>query len=159
MRAIGIHEPATVRSQHLDGFLGSDRSLCDDLLAERFHHWLAFRSQHWLAIRRDFRDLLRLNKLRRGVGLEILNHALRDQQQSINDASRQQYPERCTRGVYPEISQSLLFFSRDPADKRHGQRYPNRSRREVVISQARHLRQIAHGLLTAIKLPVGIRSK
>ena len=156
MGAVGIEETAAIGAQHLDGFLRRDRALRDGLVGDRIHHWLAVLADHRLAIRSGLLDLLRFDQLHRVIRLQILHHSLRNQSQRVDDAHRQQHPQRGARHVHPEVADGFLFPPRDAANEGDGQRDADRRRREVVIGESGHLGEIAHRGLTRVVLPVGV---
>ena len=84
MRRVGVEEAAAIGAQHLDGFLRSHRALRDGLL-------------------RAF------ERGRVGVGMQILNHALRAEQQRANDRERQQDIKRRARQIDPEVADGLAL--------------------------------------------------
>ena len=90
------------------------------------------------------------------VGVEVLDHALRDEDQRAHDADRQQEIEGAAHQVHPEVAQVLRAAAGQPAHQRHRQHDAGGSGDELVKGQAGHLRQIAHGLLAGIVLPVGV---
>ena len=102
---------------------------------------------------------LRIDELRGVVRLEILRHALPDQEQSAQNANRHQHPERRARHVHPEVAEGVLFAPRDPANDGDGQGDSDRRGNKVVIGQARHLRQVGHGRFRDVGLPVGVGRK
>ena len=71
-------------------------------------------------------------------------------------ADRQQHPERRARHVDPEVADGLLLLLRDAADERDRHRDAGRRRHEVVIREPGHLREVAHGRLAAVRLPVRV---
>ena len=105
MGAVGIEKSAAVGAQHLDRFLRSNRPLRNRLVGNGIHHRFAIRTNHRLAIGSGLLDLLRFEQFRGVIRPEILHDALRNQQQRIDDAGRQQYPESGAGHVDPEISE------------------------------------------------------
>ena len=108
MRAVGIEESAAVGAQHLDGFLGCDRSLGDHLVGDRVHYRFAIGPHHWFAVG-DSLHLLRFDQLDCVIRFEVLHHALRDQEQRIDDTGRQQHPQSGPGKVDPEIADGVFF--------------------------------------------------
>ncbi len=102
---------------------------------------------------------LRLHQLCLVIGTEVLHHPLRDQQQRINQAPRQQHPQSSARSIDPKVTQRLRLSPRDAPDQCHCQRDPDRCGKEVMVGQSEHLRQIAHRHLWHIRLPVRVRRK
>src|SRR5436305_1487710 len=67
-----------------------------------------------------------------------------------------QPPNRAANEIYTEISNRLLLPPHDAANERDRQRNADSRRNEVVISQSRHLGEVAHRRLATVVLPVGI---
>ena len=134
MGGVGIEEASAVGAQFLDGFLGGHRSLRDDLLG-------AFHGGHG------------------GVGLQILNHALRAQKQSADERYRQQHVQGRAGHVHPEIAQGPHFMARESPDHGNRDRQARRGRYEVLHRQGGHLHEIAERGFSAVGLPVGVRQK
>ena len=148
MRAIGVEEAAAVGAENLDGFLRSDGALGDHLIGDGLRTGLAAR------VRAGNR--LRIDKLRGVVGPEILDHALRDKHEGDDQARREKDPEHAAGGIDPKIADGLGLFPRDAADDGNGQGDAHRGGSEVVICEAGHLREVAHGRFPAVVLPVGV---
>ena len=90
------------------------------------------------------------------VGVEVLDHALRDEDQRAHNTDGQQEIERAAHEIYPEAAKVLRAAAGKPAHQRHRQSNAGRGGDELVKGQAGHLGQIAHGLLASVVLPVGI---
>ncbi len=58
--------------------------------------------------------------------------------------------------VHPEVAERLRAAARQPAHQRHRQHDAGGGGDELVKGQASHLRQVAHGRLASVVLPVGI---
>ena len=58
--------------------------------------------------------------------------------------------------VDPEVADGVLLRLGDAADERDRHRDADRRRHEVVIREAGHLREIAHGRFAAVRLPVRV---
>ena len=58
--------------------------------------------------------------------------------------------------VDPEIAEGVALALRDAANERNRERDADGGRREIVVRQAGHLREIAHRRLAAVRLPVRI---
>ncbi len=134
MGGVGVEEASAVGAQFLDGFLRGHRSLRDDLLGA-FHGGDG------------------------GVGLQILNHALRAQKQRADERYRQQHVQRGARHVHPEIAQGPYFMAREASDHGNRDRQARRGRYEILHRQRGHLHEIAERGFSAIGLPVGVRQK
>jgi hypothetical protein len=55
-----------------------------------------------------------------------------------------------------KIAHAARLFLPEAADQGEHHRDPGRGREEVLCAECEHLRQIAHGRLAAITLPVGV---
>ena len=131
MRRVDVEEAAAVGPQVLDDLHRGHRPLGDGLR-------------------------LPVQGMHDRVGVEVLDHALRDEDQRAHDADGQQEVERAARQVHPEVAQVLRAAAREPAHQRHRQRDAGSGGDELVKGQPGHLRQIGHGLLAGIVLPVGV---
>ena len=136
MSAISVEEPAAVGAQHLDGLLRSHRAL-----------------RNGLHLRRLF------ERMRGGVGVQILRHALADQQERIDERGRDKDVQEDARGVDPEVNDGGRCGPLDAANQGNGDRDACRGREKVVRGEARHLGEIAHGGLGCIELPVRVRGE
>ena len=134
MRGVGVEEAAAIRAELLDGFLRRYRALRDGLLP-------AFQSGH------------------AGVGLQILDHTLRAQEQRRDDRNRKQHIDRGTRHIDPEITDGLGLMPRKASYDCNRNRNPGGGRHEVLNGQGRHLHQVAERRLATIRLPVGVGEK
>ena len=132
MGAVGVEEAAAVGAQHLDGFLRGHRPLPDGL-------GLAASSVCALCI-----------------AMQVLRNTLPDQQQRIDQADREQHIEHGPGHIDPEVADRGRAGPLDAANQGHGHHDARRRRPEIVRRQAGHLREIAHGGLGRIELPVGI---
>ena len=136
VRTVGVEETAAVGAQHLDGFLRGHRPLPDGLrLGGLFE------------------------RMRNRIRAEVLRHALPDQEQRVKNARRRQNVKHRPSHVDPEIANRRGTGSLDTTDQRHGNHDACRSRPEVVRRQARHLREITHGRLGRVELPICIRGE
>ena len=151
MCAVGVKESASICAELLDDFLRRHRALCDDLLGNGLRGDLSMRAG-------DLRRV-RLNQVHRGVGFQVLHHALRNKNERAHKAKRQQHPKQAARHIDPEVSEFLCFSARDAANDHDRQHDPGRRRNEVVISQPSHLRQVAHCGFAAVHLPIRVRRK
>jgi hypothetical protein len=91
------------------------------------------------------------------VRAERLHHALGDEPERPEEGERQQDVERRAREIDPEVADRLGRASGESTDQRDGDRHARRRRHEVLHGQREHLREIAHGRLAAVALPVGVR--
>ncbi len=132
MGRVGVEEAATVRAQHLDRLLRGDRPLRDELLEP-------------------------LDASHLGVGVEVLWHALPDEEERKDDADRQQDVEDAARQIHPEVAEVPPAAPREPTDDRDRQHDADGGGGEVVEGETSHLRQIAHRGLATVVLPVGVR--
>ena len=156
MGTIGVKETTAIGAQHLDGFLGRDRTLRNGLIGYRIHHGFAVLADHRLTIRSGLLHLLRLNQLYRVIRFQVLHGSLGNQSQSVDDAHRQQQPERGARHVHPEVANGFFFPPCNASYESDGKRDADGRRSKVVIREPGHLGEIAHRGLTRIVLPVGV---
>ena len=91
--------------------------------------------------------------------IEVLRDALCHQEQCIDQRGRQQHVEERARHVDPKIADRSGGGPLDAADERHSNSNAHSSASEVVVCEAHHLCQIAHGDLRHVRLPVGVRGK
>jgi len=90
------------------------------------------------------------------IGLQVLRNALADQQHGIDDAGGHKHIEEGARHVDPEVTDGAGGGALDAADKGYGHHDAHRRAAEVVIGEANHLGEIAHGGLGRIELPVSV---
>jgi hypothetical protein len=90
------------------------------------------------------------------VRAERLHHALRHEDDGEDKRERQQNVERAPREVDPEVADRLGGAASESPDQRDHDRHARRRRHEVLHREREHLREIAHGGLTAVALPVGV---
>ena len=163
MRRVDVKETATVSAQLLDGDLRSGGTLSDCLSIDdlSFLRRGPIRIRNNVAIGTLLINLngLLLDQFRRVVWPEVLHDALRNQHERQDDAQRQKNPERTTHHINPKVSNRFLLLSRDAANERNRQTHTDRRRREIVISESGHLREIAHRRFAAVTLPVGVGCK
>ena len=88
--------------------------------------------------------------------MQVLNHALADERQRINDADGQQHIKAGTGRIDPEVADRLRFAASDAANQSDGDGNADRCAEEIVIGEANHLGEVAHGGFTGIGLPVGV---
>ena len=159
MRAVGVEKATTVRAIFLDDFLRCDGALRDGLRRDVVHNGLAIRVHRGLAVGAQMGHLLWLDELHSVIRFEILYDALRNQEQSTDKRKWQQHPKTAADKIDPEIAKRLHLATRDAADERDGQHNPSGRRDEIVISEPRHLSEIAHGGLAGVGLPVSVGGK
>ena len=160
MCRVGVEEAAAVGAQHLDRDLRGHRAHRQRLLvgALVLHHRLALVVLHRLAVGAQLGllvldDLERLHVL---VGVEVLHHALLHEEQRVDEADRQQDPQHDAGQVDPGVADALGRVARKAADQRDDHHDAGGGREEVLHRQAQHLGQVAHRLLAAVALPVGV---
>ena len=94
MRCIGVDVTAAIRSKHFDRDLRSHRPLHDSLRIDLLldHHRLSVRAVDGLALVIKLRhlDAERFDERRRVIRFEILDHALRDEEDRKNQTDREQ---------------------------------------------------------------------
>ena len=156
VRAIRVKESAPVRAVFFDDLLRSHRALCDGLRGDCVHHGFSACIYDSLAVSAHPLHLLRLDQFHRVVGLQVLHHSLRDQEQRSHNAKRQKNPQAAAHEVDPEISQGIHLPASNPANEGDCQHDAGRRRRKIVKREASHLREVAHGRLARIGLPVGV---
>ncbi len=163
MRGVGVHIAAAIRAEHFDRDLRSHRSLHDGLVGDDLilHHRISSFVENWFAIRVGFRDgnCHRLQQLRLGVRIEILNDALRHEHHGEHDAQRQQQIIRRADEVHPEIAERRHRMPRDAAHERRRQRDARGRRAKVVDDQRDHLREIGHRGFAGVALPIRVRGE
>ena len=160
MRGVGVDIAAAVGAEHLDRDLRSHRPLHDGLFGDGlfFHHRFAVGSVDRLAfvILLFDLDLHRLDQRGLGVGLEILNHALRHEKDREDEADRQEQIVSDAHEIDPEVADGLGGMPRDAAHERRGDGDAGGGGDEVMKCQPDHLREIGHGGFAAVALPVGV---
>src|SRR5215475_6673679 len=144
MGAVSVEETASVSSPLLDDFLRGHWALRDGLRGNCIHDRLAVGIESRLTIRINALNLLWFDQVHGVIWLEVLDDALRDEQQRADDAKWQEYPEATANEIYPEVAERLHLAAGDAADKCDGQHDSGGRRNEVVKGEACHLREIAH---------------
>ena len=143
MRGVGVRVAAAVRAEHLDGHLRRHRALHDGLRADHLvrHHRIAGAVCDAGAVRISYLDRngLRFNECRRCVGLEILNHALRDKKQRKHEADRQKQIINDARQIHPEVADGRGRVPRDAAHERCRNGNADGGGEKVVDGQRDHL--------------------
>ena len=135
MRGVHVVEAATVGAEVLDGFLAGHRSAGEGLLGagERVDHLV--------------------------VVVEVLDGAADDQDDRGDHADRQQDAQRAAHQVDPEVAEVTGVLAGKSAHHRDRDGHAHRGRHEVLHGEAGHLHQMAHGGLTGVGLPVGVRDE
>ena len=163
MRRVRIEKAPAVGAQHLDGLLRSHRPHGQRLRAglHVLQNGVALGVFQRLAVRAIFRLLIAGNFQRADVfvGIKVLDHALLRQENCKNQRQRQQQPDRDARQVYPKVSNHTCGARSEAA--KQGKHHSNTgcSRKEVLHCQRQRLREVAHGRLAGVALPVGIGDK
>src|SRR5215467_10414745 len=159
MCTVCIEKTAAIRSQFLDDFLRSNRSLSYGLLVDRIPNGLPLTVHHRLAVGTGFLDAHRLSQLYVVIRAQILYHALRHQYERAHHAEWQEYPEAGADKINPEVSDGLHLPTRDPADKSDRQGYSYGGRYEIVVGKPSHLGEVTHRRFARVGLPIGVRGK
>ena len=131
MRRVGIEEAAPIRAELLDRFLAGDGSHREHLLR---------------SLERRYRD----------VRVEVLDHSLLHEHEGEQHAHRQEQIERSTREIDPEVADPPRGSARDATRERNCGGHPRGRGREVVEGELRHLREVRHHRLAAVRLPVRV---
>ena len=148
MSAVGVEKAAAIGSEHLDGFLRSDRTLRNGLRVVGFFCGGA------AGIR--FVYGLRFQESRLGVRMQILDDALGDEGKREDETEGKKNPEESASSVYPKIADGFRFATSDSANEGDGEGNADGGGGEVVIGEASHLREIAHRGFWRVHLPIGI---
>ena len=131
---VRIDEAAAIGAQLFDDFLRG-HGTAGDRLCDAFHRF------HGV------------------ICVEVLRDALHHEDERSNHADWQQEIEAAARQVNPKISNHFRGRARDATNHRHRDRDADTGGNEVVPSQCRHLREVAHRALAGIELPVRVRGK
>ena len=99
---------------------------------------------------------MRLDELGGGVGVEVLDDALRGEGYGEDDGDGEKDPEGAAGEVDPEVAEGLHLAAGDAADEGDGEGQAYGGGPEVVRGEAEHLGEIAHGGLGRVGLPVGV---
>ena len=151
VRAVGVEESSSVCAEFLDGFLRGDRPLRDHLVGDGL--------RGGFPVGAGGLHGLRIDELGGVVGLEVLDHALRHENQGDQQRRRQQHPEKAPRYIDPEIADGFRFAARDAANDGDGDHDSDGGGSKVVVGEPGHLREVAHGGFAGVVLPVGVRGK
>src|ERR1019366_6498223 len=134
VRGVCIEETTAVGPKHLDRLLRCRRALCDRLL-------------------RPF------DRGRNRVRMQILDHALRTENQCRDDRNRQQNIQSRSRHIDPEVADSLDRLAREPAHERDGNGEPAGRGCEVMNRQPGHLYEVTERCFRHVALPVRVGSE
>ena len=145
---VGVEEAAAISAEHLDGFLRGDGTLRDGLGGDV--------GGDGFAIGAGGGRLLCFDELYGVVGTEVLDDSLRDEGEGEEGGDGEEDPEDAAGHVGPEVSESLHLFPCDAADEGDGERETDGGRPEIMGCETEHLREIAHGGLGRVGLPVGV---
>ena len=160
MCGVGVRVAAAVRGEHLDGDLRRHRALHDGLFVHRLflHHRLAFRAEDGFAfvVLLLDGDFVGLDELGLRVRLEVLNHALRHEEDREYEADGQQQVVGDAHEVHPEVAERLRRMPREGAHERRRDADADGAGGEVVDGQRDHLREIRHRGFARVALPVGV---
>ncbi len=124
MRRVCVRIAAAVGPEHLDCDLRCHRTLSDVLLRngllfrDRFAVW-SFDRFALIVFLLDL-DFHRLDQRRFGVGLEVLNHALRHEEHREHEADRDEQVVGDADEIHPEVAERLRRMARNCADERGG---------------------------------------
>ena len=131
MGGVRIEEPAAVGAEDLDHFLRGDRSL-------------------------GYRLLGALQGRRIDIGVQILRHALPDEEKGYHHRNRQQDVERAAGEIDPKIADAARLAPGKAANQGDRQSYADRGRDEIMDSKPRHLDEVAHRGFRHVGLPVRV---
>src|SRR5271165_117284 len=133
MSGIGVHVSAPVGPEHLDRYLGGNRSLHDALRIDLLinHHRIALRIVHRISFVVLLWNLhcLYFYNLGGVVRLKILHNTLGNQEESVDDTDRKQQVVVNPDEIYPEITECFRGMPRNSADDRRGNGYSDRRRK------------------------------
>src|SRR2546425_264163 len=118
VRGVGVEKATSVITKVLDDLLGCDGTLGDEL-------------------RRP------LQCVHGGVPVEVLDRALRDEDDSADHGDWEQNVEDRAGDVDVEVPDGLPAMPGKPTDERDGQRNAGRCREKVVQDQGDRLREVA----------------
>ncbi len=131
MRRVGVEEAAAVGAHFFDDLLRGDRPLGNDLSRT-------------------------IQGVHDGIRVEVLDDSLRDQHKCAHNRDGQQEVEHTASQVDPEVAHVLRAAAGESTYQRDRQRDTGGGRDKVVKRQPCHLRQVGHGLLAGVVLPVGV---
>src|SRR5271165_2651630 len=140
MSGVGVHVSAPIGPEHLNGYLGGNRSLHDalriDLLID--HHRIALRIVHRISLVVLLRNLhgLYFYHFRGVVRLKVLHHTLGDEEESVDDTDRKQQVVVNPDEIHPKITERLRGMPRNSSDDGCGKGYADRRRKEIMRSQS-----------------------
>ena len=158
---VGVEKAAAVGAEHFDRDLGGDGALGDGLGVDdlvNHHGGLAVGGEDGVALVVGLGDLdgVGIEDLGGGVGLEVLDDALRDEEEGEDQTERGEQVVSDADGIDPEVADGLGGVAGDAAHEGGGDGDAGGGRGEVVNRQCDHLREIRHGRFAAVALPVGV---
>ena len=160
VRRVDVEEAAAVRAELLDGDLRRRRTHRDELLrhGRRLRLRLSAVVEHRVAVGvlHRGRRRRRLNERHGAVGIEVLDHALRDEDQREHQRQRQEDVERGAHEVDPEVAEVLDLTLAEAADERDERGHARGRGHEVLHREPDHLGQVAHRGFAAVPLPVRV---
>src|SRR5262245_21498041 len=109
MSGIGVKKSSSVGSELFNDFLGSHRTLRQNLLRSSFHFCCTVFPGRF--------DLLRLHQSHFCIRIKVLNHSLRYQKNGPYHAKGKKDVQSATDKIYPEIAESLRFFTCNSTDE------------------------------------------
>ena len=131
MRGVHVEEPAAVRAELFDRDLGRDRPASDRLVEP-------------------------LDPVRDGRARERLHDALGDDHDGDDHREGQQDVDDAAHGVAPEVADILRAGAGESTDQRDEHCHADRRGHEVLEREPQHLREVGHGGLAAVGLPVRV---
>ena len=96
------------------------------------------------------------DSVHRGVVREVLQHALRNEDQRGDERHRQQHVEDRAGNVGVEVAEVLAAATGDAADHRDGDGDTYGGGAELLHRQPEHLADVGHRVLAAVVLPVRV---
>src|SRR6476660_3684789 len=134
MRRVGVERTATVLTDLLDGFLAGDRTTRDRLLLTRHGG----------------------DRLAR---IEVLDHALAEQERGKDEREREEDARDGAHEVDPEVSERASPPAHETANQGNGDGRTSSGGDEVVERKPRHLAEVRHRHFTRVVLPVRVREE
>ena len=133
--------------------------LCIDLLLD--HQRLSIRAVYGLAlvVKLWHLDTERFDERRRVIRFEVLDNALRDEEDRKNQTDWEQEVIADPRDIDPEVAQSRRRVPRDAPHQDRGDGDTDRRGEVVMKRETKHLRQVRHRGFATIALPIGVRGE